>query len=169
MLWRIPVDTHERRIGIMSTTRTFFAHLQPTTSAPQAQGQGPSLPSAKPPGGKPCGAGGLVQPAPGRRTDRRFCDASTAGQQIRWPGTSRNRSTLSQAHASCSSFRPNRAEHPSRASASDDGGKTTRASATERKALIFRALKHVFAGAVCLTCHRGSYISRAPLGTKLRA
>ena len=37
-------------------------------------------------------------------------------------------------------------------------------SATAWKALIFRALKHLFAGAVCLTPHRGSYISRAPLG-----
>ena len=42
---------------------------------------------------------------------------------------------------------------------------TTRCFAGGRKALIFRALKSVFAGAVCLTCHRGSYISRAPLGT----
>jgi hypothetical protein len=33
MLWRIPVDTHEQRIGIMSTMQTFFAHLQPTISA----------------------------------------------------------------------------------------------------------------------------------------
>jgi hypothetical protein len=32
MLRRIPVDTHEQRIGIMSTTQTFFAHRQPTTS-----------------------------------------------------------------------------------------------------------------------------------------
>ena len=42
---------------------------------------------------------------------------------------------------------------------------TTRCFAGGRKALIFRALKSVFAGAVCLTRHRGSYISRAPLGT----
>jgi hypothetical protein len=41
----------------------------------------------------------------------------------------------------------------------------TRCFAGGWKALIFPALKHVFAGAVCLTCHRGSYISRAPLGT----
>jgi hypothetical protein len=32
MLRRIPVDTHEQRIGIMSTTQTFFAHRHPTTS-----------------------------------------------------------------------------------------------------------------------------------------
>jgi hypothetical protein len=32
MLWRMPADTHEQRIGIMSTTQAFFAHLQPTTS-----------------------------------------------------------------------------------------------------------------------------------------
>ena len=41
----------------------------------------------------------------------------------------------------------------------------TRCFAGGRKALIFRALKSVFASAVCLTRHRGSYISRAPLGT----
>src|SRR5713226_8573274 len=99
MLWRMPADTHEQRIGIMSTTQAFFAHRRPTTSvsaskvfpggprppaiakslaetagtaemgaaetfnddrAPRAQGQGPSLPSARPPGGKPCAAGGLA-------------------------------------------------------------------------------------------------------------
>jgi hypothetical protein len=32
MLWRIPVDTHEQRIDIMSTPQGFFAHLQATTS-----------------------------------------------------------------------------------------------------------------------------------------
>jgi hypothetical protein len=32
MLWRIPADTHEQRIGIMSTTPAIFVHLQPTTS-----------------------------------------------------------------------------------------------------------------------------------------
>src|ERR1700738_2821259 len=48
--------------------------------APQVQGHGPNLPSARPPGEKPCGAGGLARPAPGRRTDRRLCDASTVGR-----------------------------------------------------------------------------------------
>jgi hypothetical protein len=72
--------------------------------APRAQGHGASLPSARPPGGIPCEVGGLARPAPGRRTDRRLCDASTVGQRIRWPGTSRNRSALSQAHASCGSL-----------------------------------------------------------------
>ena len=38
------------------------------------------------------------------------------------------------------------------------------AACDKRKALIFRAFTHLFAGAVCLTPHRGSYISRAPLG-----
>src|SRR5713226_8444328 len=32
MLWRMPADTHEQRIGIMSTTQAFFAHRRPTTS-----------------------------------------------------------------------------------------------------------------------------------------
>src|SRR5260370_35448590 len=32
MLWRMSADTHEQRIGIMSTTPDFFAHLEPTTS-----------------------------------------------------------------------------------------------------------------------------------------
>src|SRR5713226_4760582 len=32
MLWRMSADTHEQRIGIMSTTPAFFAHLEPTTS-----------------------------------------------------------------------------------------------------------------------------------------
>src|ERR687892_2839997 len=34
-----------------------------------------------------------------------------------------------------------------------------------RKASIFPRLTHFFAGAVCLTLYRVSYISRAPLGT----
>jgi hypothetical protein len=125
---------------------------------------GPNLPSAMRPAGIPCGAGGSARPATGHRKDRRLGDAATVGPRSLWPGTSRSRSALWQAHASCSSFRRRRAEHRSRGSASDPDGKTAWAAATERKALIFRALKHVFASAVCLTCHRGSYISRAPLG-----
>jgi hypothetical protein len=154
------------RVALTSQTSQTSQTETSETSADRhaAHGQGPSLPSATPPEGKPCAAGGSAQPAPGHRTDRRLGDASTDGQRILGPGTGRSRSALSQAHASCSSFRRKGAEHRLRDGASGPGGKTLRAPATERKALIFRALKHVFASAVCLTCHRGSYISRAPLG-----
>ena len=155
MLWRM-----SERNGAALTALTA---LTPETS--RVHRRGPSLPGARRRGGIPCGAGGSARPAPGHRKDRRLGASATVGSRILWPGTSRRRSALSQAHASCSSFRRKRAKHRSRGSASDPGGKTAWAAATERKALIFRALKHVFASAVCLTCHRGSYISRAPLGT----
>jgi hypothetical protein len=32
MLWRIPVDTREQRIGVMSPTQAFSAHARPVTS-----------------------------------------------------------------------------------------------------------------------------------------
>jgi hypothetical protein len=135
-----------------------------STDCHAAHGRDPSLPSARLPGGRPCVAAGLIRPAPGRRTDRRPCDASTVGRRILWPGTSRSRSAHLPAHASCSSFRQKGAEHRAPGRASGHIWKTARTAVTERKALIFRALKHVFARAVCLTCHRASYISRAPLG-----
>jgi hypothetical protein len=51
MLWRMPADTHEQRIGIMSTAPAFIAHLQLTTSvsATRVFPRGPRPRSALPP------------------------------------------------------------------------------------------------------------------------
>jgi hypothetical protein len=43
MLWLIPADTHEQRIGIMSTSQAFFTHRRPATSV-SATSVSPRLP-----------------------------------------------------------------------------------------------------------------------------
>jgi hypothetical protein len=44
MLWRIPADTHEQRIGVMSPTQAFFGYPRPVTSV-SATKVSPRLPA----------------------------------------------------------------------------------------------------------------------------
>jgi hypothetical protein len=44
MLWLIPADTHEQRIGIMSTSQAFFGRRRSTTSV-SATNVSPRLPA----------------------------------------------------------------------------------------------------------------------------
>jgi hypothetical protein len=37
MLWLIPADTHEQRIGIMGSSQAFSTHRRPTTSVSAAR------------------------------------------------------------------------------------------------------------------------------------
>ena len=149
--WARPAPSTQRQRLASCVNCANLGNLRTSTDRHAAQSRPwPSLPSATLPGGKPCAAGGLA----GLLLDVGQIDVSATHPRVGRAIHGQEQAEVNQPVASARIVQllpPEKSLSIARGAAQAALSGNRRAPATERKALIFRALKHVFASAVCLT------------------